>query len=95
VKARVMSRLEQLEDNHRAHRVELMEQIQRAAFQAISDEDLMVMKAFLQRGAPFSSPTEEESATLERFAAAGDVAAMEIMRRPLANPRATSERARL
>jgi hypothetical protein len=84
--ARQKSRIEQLEENNRAHLVSVMEQIQRAAFRAMSDEDLKVMKGFLERGALFSNPTHEESAALERFCAAGDVGAMEIIGRPLSNP---------
>jgi hypothetical protein len=89
------SRLEQLEENGRAHRVKFMEQIQRAAFRAMSDEDLKVMKGFLERGAPFSNATHEESEMLERFCAAGDVAAIEIIGRPFSNPGTKSETARL
>ena len=38
------TRIEQLEENCRAHCVEVMEQIQRAAFRTMGDDDLMVRK---------------------------------------------------
>jgi hypothetical protein len=71
-------RLERLEETDLHHRATFMQQIQKAAFQDLSDEDLNVMKAFIERGAPFSEPTPEESATLARYKAAGDAAEREL-----------------
>jgi phage terminase Nu1 subunit (DNA packaging protein) len=62
-------RLERLELQHQGLTDEVQYEAQRAALQAISDEDLNTLHAFQERGAPLSAPTEEEQAALERFSA--------------------------
>lgn len=79
---RVNSRLERLEENNRHERAGVMEQIQKAALQELSDEDLNVMKAFIDRGSPFADRTPEESGMLERYSAACAAAALRITGRP-------------
>ena len=54
-----------------------------AALQDLSDADLNVMKVFIGRGSPLSDATPEETAALERYAAASDAVAVRITGRPL------------
>jgi hypothetical protein len=85
--SRVNTRLERLEENDRHHRASVREQVLRAALQDLSDEDLSVMKVFVERGSPLSDATSEESAVLERYAAASDAVAVRITGRPLSKRR--------
>ena len=69
-------RLERLELQHQG----LTDEVQPAAVQAISDEDLNTLHAFFGRGAPLSAPTQEEQAALERYSAEYQAAALRIRR---------------
>jgi hypothetical protein len=67
----------------RLGRLELLHQgsideIQQAALQVISDEDLITLSAFSERGAPLSAPTPEEQAALARYGAECQAAALKI-----------------
>jgi hypothetical protein len=67
-------RLERLELQHQSPMME----VQQAALQAISDEDLHTLHAFHERGAPLSEPTQEEEAALERYSAECQAASLRI-----------------
>jgi cytochrome c553 len=67
-------RLERLELQHQGS----MDEVQQAALQAISDEDLNTLSAFIERGAPLSAPTQEEQAALERYSAECQAEALRI-----------------
>jgi hypothetical protein len=67
-------RLEHLELQHQGS----MDEVQQAALQGISDEDLHTIHAFLGRGAPLSAPTQEEQAALARYGAECQAAALRI-----------------
>ena len=88
---RMASRLERLEEDDRHYRSNLREQILRAALQDLSDEDLNLMKVFVERGSPLSDATPEETAALERYAAASDAVAVRITGRPLSRGRRARE----
>jgi hypothetical protein len=76
----VRRRLEQLEQlrTNLDRRDRVRQQIFGAALENLSDADLDVLQTFIERGAPFSNPTPEESTALEKLSVAAAVAALKV-----------------
>ena len=65
----IKRRLLTLERSVNTKRTSMMAQIQQAALQAISDEDLDHLSKVVGRGEPFSACTPEEQSALDRYCA--------------------------
>ena len=79
------TRLERLEQRGLDRLVSALEQIQSAALQAISKEDLVTLHDMNLRSVRFEDCTPEHRATLRRFGAECEAAAMRLFGRRLAD----------
>jgi hypothetical protein len=76
--AKMRTRLERLEESGRDRRLSVLEQIGRAALQAISDEDLANLRDMNVRCLRFEDCTPEHRAMLRRFGAECEAATMTL-----------------
>jgi hypothetical protein len=67
--AKILTRLERLEESSRVNHADALERITAAALQAISDEDLAILHDISARGGRWEDCTTEQKAAVRRYGA--------------------------